>query len=359
MYFSRYNRRHGWGHALLLLVTLPMSTTAMAQSFGSCDSRLFLAQNQPTTLSLVNTNNNPLTFPALGTASINYNAIGFSPTDFYLYGMERDTNHLVRIAANGSTTDLGAVTGLPSGVNYTAGEIGTDGFFYVKSGTVGNTMYRINLSTRAATAIPLSIDIGNIPDFAWSGGFLYGRKFNSGDIPEQLYRINPVTGAVTAIGPTLNDNLAFGAMFGTPDGVFGASNNGDFYEFNLTTGAHTLISEAPASNNNDGAHCVTQSIRFGADLSITKTDDATTYLPGGAVVYTIVVRNSGPFGAAGNTVTDSLPTGITTASWTCGSATGGATCGVASGTGAINDTGLDLPVNSQVTYTLTLSLIHI
>ena len=71
-YFSRYNRRHGWGHALLLLVTLPMATTAMAQSFGSCDSRLFLAQNQPTTLSLVNTNNNPLTFPALGTACLLY-----------------------------------------------------------------------------------------------------------------------------------------------------------------------------------------------------------------------------------------------------------------------------------------------
>ncbi|KKB12532.1 hypothetical protein VE25_06265 [Devosia geojensis] len=91
------------------------------------------------------------------------------------------------------------------------------------------------------------------------------------------------------------------------------------------------------------------------DLSITKTDGATTFTRGSNVTYTIVVRNDGTVNAPGATVSDPLPTGITAANWTCGSATGGATCGAASGTGAINTTA-NLPAGSSLTYSLTLTV---
>lgn len=91
-----------------------------------------------------------------------------------------------------------------------------------------------------------------------------------------------------------------------------------------------------------------------ADLAITKTDGKLLYTPGGTNTYTIVVSNSGPANAANNTVSDPLPAGITTASWTC-IGSGGGTCS-ANGTGAINDTAVNLPVGASVTYTLTMTV---
>ncbi|WP_035098771.1 DUF11 domain-containing protein [Devosia sp. LC5] len=92
-----------------------------------------------------------------------------------------------------------------------------------------------------------------------------------------------------------------------------------------------------------------------ADLAITKDDGATTFTRGSVVTYAIVVSNAGLDDAPGATVSDPLPTGITTANWTCGSATGGAVCGAANGTGAINTTA-DLPAGSSVAYTLNMTV---
>lgn len=45
-----------------------------------------------------------------------------------------------------------------------------------------------------------------------------------------------------------------------------------------------------------------------------------------------------------------------TVSWTCVSTSGGARCGAASGTGALNDTGLDLPPGAIATYQVTMTV---
>lgn len=134
------------------------------------------------------------------------------------------------------------------------------------------------------------------------------------------------------------------------------SNAGGFFQIDRLTGARTLISGSPGSSINDGAHCVTANITFAADLAVTKTDGQTTYATWTDVVYTIAVRNDGPFGAQNVTVSDPLPAGIATASWTCAATSGAAVCGAPSGTGALNDTGLDLPVGAVATCTLTMSV---
>src|SRR5439155_22553529 len=87
-----------------------------------------------------------------------------------------------------------------------------------------------------------------------------------------------------------------------------------------------------------------------ADLSITKTDGQTVYVPGTPVTYTIVAANAGPKGVTGATVSDTPPAAITGATWTCVAA-GGGTCGP-SGSVSINDT-VNLPMGGSVTYTLT------
>ncbi|HYG83255.1 MAG TPA: GEVED domain-containing protein [Verrucomicrobiae bacterium] len=101
--------------------------------------------------------------------------------------------------------------------------------------------------------------------------------------------------------------------------------------------------------------CTFTNEKLRADLAITKTDNKATYNPGTNNIYTIVATNNGPYPVTGASIIDTLPAGVTTASWTCGSPTGGGVCGAASGTGAINTTA-DLPVGATVTYTLTMAI---
>ncbi|WP_420963660.1 DUF7507 domain-containing protein, partial [Brucella sp. IR073] len=91
------------------------------------------------------------------------------------------------------------------------------------------------------------------------------------------------------------------------------------------------------------------------DLAITKDDGAAEYGPGTDVTYNITVTNNGPSAVTDAVVSDPLPAGITTASWTCGNATGGAVCGAPSGTGAMSTTA-DLPVGASLTYQMTMSV---
>lgn len=91
-----------------------------------------------------------------------------------------------------------------------------------------------------------------------------------------------------------------------------------------------------------------------SDLSVTMHDAAITYVPGHAVIYTIVVANAGPDAATGATVTDPVTSlaPVSSAAWTCTGA-GGATCTPGPVTGDIDDV-VDLPVGGSVTYTLTV-----
>jgi len=90
-----------------------------------------------------------------------------------------------------------------------------------------------------------------------------------------------------------------------------------------------------------------------ADVSITKTDGATDYIPGAPFTYTIVASNAGPGPADGSTVADALPGWAVGATWTCGSVTGGAVCPAANGSGNINEVIATFPAGSSVTYTIT------
>jgi len=83
-------------------------------------------------------------------------------------------------------------------------------------------------------------------------------------------------------------------------------------------------------------------------LSLTNTDWMTTALQGTSTTYTITATNNSPFAVNGVRLSNPLPDGAVSATYTS-TAAGGAAGNTASGTGAIDDI-LSMPHDSSVTY---------
>ncbi|MEJ5240205.1 MAG: sortase, partial [Anaerolineales bacterium] len=93
-----------------------------------------------------------------------------------------------------------------------------------------------------------------------------------------------------------------------------------------------------------------------ANLSVTKDDGVTVVAPGSTIIYTITVTNNGPSDANGVTVSDSLPSQITSWSWACTAQSGGASgCDPYSGSGDFSDT-VNMPAGSTITYTVNATI---
>jgi uncharacterized repeat protein (TIGR01451 family) len=92
------------------------------------------------------------------------------------------------------------------------------------------------------------------------------------------------------------------------------------------------------------------------DLAITKDNGKTTAVPGTSDTYTIVVSNTGPSAVAGASVSDLLPDGVTSATWSATASSGGGTViGPADGAGDLATT-VNLPVNASVTFRFTVQV---
>jgi uncharacterized repeat protein (TIGR01451 family) len=115
-------------------------------------------------------------------------------------------------------------------------------------------------------------------------------------------------------------------------------------------------------------HCtsVTTAIVPIVNLSITKNDGLSNYVPGGTSTYTLTISNTGPSAANGAALSDVLPKGMTlSAAWTCspgaqchgctlsaGVCTGG-TAGTGNGTvDILSGVTVDVPASSSVTITV-------
>lgn len=82
-----------------------------------------------------------------------------------------------------------------------------------------------------------------------------------------------------------------------------------------------------------------------ADLSIAKSDNSSTYAPGGSATYAITVSNAGPAAVAGAAVSDTLPNGVTLSGpWACTVTQGTGACTPATG-GTAGDQTVNLTVD--------------
>ena len=237
-----------------------------------------------------------------------------------------------------------------------------------------------NTSNNTATdadAILLSSDLA----IAKTGGS--GQVTPGGTVNYNIVVTNNGPSAVT--GATVVDNLpsslsnatwtctaSAGSSCGTPSGsgsinatVNLAANGTATFALTATlssnaSGTLTNVATVSAPNGTtdptggNNTSTATNPIAPQADLSITKTDNASNGTPGSQITYTIVVSNSGPVAVTGATVTDNLPNTLTNATWTC-TAAAGSSCGTPNGNGSINAT-VNLAVNGTATFTVTATI---
>ena len=115
----------------------------------------------------------------------------------------------------------------------------------------------------------------------------------------------------------------------------------------------TVVDPTPTNNSATD----TDTIVANSALALTKTDNSSTYTPGGTGTYVVVVGNGGPSNATNVSVADNLPAGITlTGTPTC-TASGSASCGSVSGTSggsSFTATGASIPAGSS--HTLSYSV---
>ena len=110
----------------------------------------------------------------------------------------------------------------------------------------------------------------------------------------------------------------------------------------------TTVSELDPGNN---VTVDVDTLNPEADLSITKTDNVTSVVPGESVNYTIVVTNNGPSDVVDAEVVDNFPANLTNVTFTSAS-TGTVTGNTLSGSGNINDR-VSMVSGSTLTYTVT------
>lgn len=193
------------------------------------------------------------TLTPTGTVSLDPWTIALDPSEGYLYAfpnVQATGNRIFRVEADGTSTDLGAVTGLPANALYSLGGFDDAGTLWTAS---PSTLYSIDIDTMTASSVALSASV--LGDFAFIDGALYAAT--GSPLSPNLARVDPATGSVTAIAVP---GMTSSTSFMTVDGHLYISQGTSIVEvLGYDTATPTLLSVATglASVPRDGASCPT------------------------------------------------------------------------------------------------------
>ncbi len=249
------------------------------------------------------------------------------------------------ITNTADVTATGATSGLPLSATDTIG-IATPpaaDLFISKRGQTkftpgGTVLYIVTAGNKGPTAVTGATVIDTLPaglsgvtwTATYSGGST-GPTSGSGSI-NALVNLANLGGATFRITATTDPNFPLNQTLTNTATVTGPAGIPDPNPDNNTV---TVIGTPAALT----------------DLSVTKTDGQTQYVPGKPVTYTITVTNAGPSFASQAAVDDTLdPAIIASATWTA-VFTGTGSTGTASGTGSISEN-IDLAVGGTAVYTV-------
>jgi uncharacterized repeat protein (TIGR01451 family) len=252
---------------------------------------------------------------------------------------------------------LGNIGPSTSGGNVSSGfrmAFSPAGTLYYMSGGGGadnDTLYTVNQTTGRATASATITGTGNGGDMAFStAGTLY--VINQA---RQLYTASTAGGAATLVGTVTFPGGATPGTLGL--GVDGSriliqtQNPSNLYAITLPSLAATLVDTLGGGTTSTGD--LSTGVVPAPSLSVTKTDGVTNTYQGASLTYTVVVTNNGTYTVTA-TVTDTIPAGLTGATWTC-AASAGSSCAAASGSGNLS-TSATLEAGDTATYTITATV---
>ena len=228
------------------------------------------------------------------------------------------------------------------------------GTLYYMSGGGGadnDRLYTVNQTTGRATPTVNITGTGSGGDMAFSGNTLYIINQN-----RQLYSATTAGGAATSLG-----TVTFPG--GATPGTIGLGVDGTRILITTTTTASNLYAVTLPSLSASLVGALGGGTVATGDLStvvltapsitVTKTDGVATTYQGATLTYTVVVTNSGTYTVTAS-VADTIPAGLTGATWTC-VASAGSSCAAASGSGNIN-TSATLEAGDTATYTITATV---
>ena len=210
---------------------------------------------------------NPLTgaYSDIGVAGDTYNAIGYNPSDDYIYGWGTSgaiNGQLIKVDSAGTVTALGNV-GI-TGSNFVSGDFDNNNNIYFRKNST--TLVRINVATTPLSHTELTLTGSSFEgvDMGWIGGVMYSVNNST------LYRVDLATLQVTSAVITdlgspsgkefpATGSQAYGAVFSNRDNELYASNNiGRIFQISdFTSGSPTAtwIVDSTQTSNNDGAAC--------------------------------------------------------------------------------------------------------
>ena len=249
----------------------------------TCDSTMYISSstNRETSatgrmwLHRVDTATNPFDFRVVepvGAGDL-YNATAYNPDDDYIYGLYH--RELIKITRGGDIVNLGHISALPSQFEINqlyAGAI-SNGYYYVGGrNSPKKKIYKIDINStspnyKSVTTINLTKKVA-LQDFSFykninipaipEGTFLYGI-----DRDDKLTKVDVRDGTVTQIG-SKHIGYEFDSSFSDKTGRFFAndSKGNGFFEFDLTTGEKSFISDSQSATFNDGANCINASLVF-------------------------------------------------------------------------------------------------
>ena len=189
----------------------------------------------------------------LSAAGLKADVLAYAGSDTGIFGM-MDLN-------------TGAFTALGNSGQTLAGLAVANGSIFASSyHTANGTLFTVNPSNGALTNIGTATGI-DYDDFGSTTSGLYVVSFGS---TQDLYSINPLTGAATLIGPT---GLGYGSWrsLSTNAGVLYFADGADLYTLSTSTGAATLVG-AFGGSAEMGALLLEGGVLYGGDDVNNKLD---------------------------------------------------------------------------------------
>lgn len=297
----------------------------------SCGQGGIEVAGMPSNLYTINLVNGVTTLVNQLTPEGNYNAIGYSVIDNYVYGYNRTVNRIVRISSDATAEILPAVPNLPIN-NYSVGDVDLNGYLYIYFVNTAR-FYVVDVNPSRSTYLQL-VDPANNFQLQTSDFGVPFTNLNMGDwafnpVDKQLYtvsvpgnviRIDPITGGRTTLATSGIPATLYESLWYDIDGYLYAINVGSGEIYRITTTATTatgiFFSQGEMATNTDGARCPLARTNL---ISALKSVDLTQAVLGDTLTYTIIITNNSPTIATTNVIfTDPIPNGTT---YVLGSAT--------------------------------------